>query len=56
MGGRFSGGENWDALLQKPIGKMRRAELWKAYGMAAYALSARVLSKREAEAALEDRT
>lgn len=42
----------WDALLKKAISKLRCAELWKTYGMAAYALSVRVLSKRETKALL----
>ena len=42
----------WDALLKKPIGKLPPAALWKAYGMAAYATSARALSKREAKTLL----
>jgi len=40
----------WDAFLKRRIGTLHRAELWKAYGMAAYALSARALTKQEAKA------
>ncbi len=45
----------WDALLKRRIGTMHRAELWKAYGQAAYALSARPLTKREAKNLLRTR-
>ena len=37
----------WDALLQRRIGTMRRAELWKSYGQPAYALSTRPLTRDE---------
>jgi hypothetical protein len=33
---------------------MRRAELWKTYGMAAYAISTRPLSKGEAKLLLKE--
>jgi hypothetical protein len=39
--------ECWDALLKRRIDTSQRAVLQKTYGMAAYALSARELSKRE---------
>jgi hypothetical protein len=39
--------ECWDALLKRRIGTLQRAVLQKTYGIAAYALSARQLNKRE---------
>jgi hypothetical protein len=39
----------WDALLNRRIGTLHRVELWKTYGLAAYALSARELTRREAK-------
>jgi hypothetical protein len=37
----------WDAFLNRRISAMSSGELWRAYGQAAYAISARVLSRKE---------
>jgi hypothetical protein len=45
----------WDALLNRRIGTTRRGELTNAYGQAAYAVSARPLTKLEARKLVHSR-
>lgn len=38
----------WDALLQSYVKHLAPAQLWKTYGLPAYGVSVRLLSKTEA--------